>query len=228
MEGNVVTPVKQHELALFPLSTVLFPGMPLPLHIFEERYKLMIGECVKDQLPFGVVLIKSGSEVGPGASIYRVGTSAHITRVERLGEGRLNITTLGYSRFRILNVNKQKPYLTGLVEDYPLQDVENPAVKAMSQKLSLMLQDYLDTLTSLRNPDQKIEALPDDPVNLAFLTAITLRTPMKDKQQLLDVPDLLSLLRVERRMLYREAQILNILIENGLRWRDDPKPFSVN
>src|SRR5215813_12544949 len=135
MEGGNVTSVKQHELPLFPLNTVLFPGMALPLHIFEERYKLMIGECVKDSLPFGVVLIKSGSEVGPGASIHRVGTTAQITQIEQLGEGRLNIATLGHSRFRILNVNKQRPYLTGLVEDYPLQNTDNPAAKNISEKL---------------------------------------------------------------------------------------------
>src|SRR5262249_32248184 len=150
----------------------------LPLHIFEERYKLMIGECVKDSLPFGVVLIKSGSEVGPGASIYRVGTTAQITQVERLGEGRMNIAALGYNRFRILNVSKQKPYLTGLVEDYPLQDAENPNAKGIAQKLAPMLQNYLDIFASLGNVDLKIDSLPDDPVTLAFFTAIVLRTPM--------------------------------------------------
>ena len=57
----------QRELPLFPLPTVLFPGMALPLHVFEERYKLMIGECIRDSRPFGVVLIKSGPEVGGDA-----------------------------------------------------------------------------------------------------------------------------------------------------------------
>ena len=66
------------QLRLFPLRTVLFPGMPLPLHIFEDRYKLMIGECVRDEVPFGVVLIRQGAEVGGPARVYPIGTVARI------------------------------------------------------------------------------------------------------------------------------------------------------
>ena len=76
------------ELRLFPLNMVLFPGGSLPLRIFEERYKLMIGECLKGSLPFGVVLIKEGIEVGGLASPHQVGTTARITKAERSDQGR--------------------------------------------------------------------------------------------------------------------------------------------
>ena len=70
------------QLPLFPLNLVLFPGMDLPLHIFEERYKSMIGDCLNQNLPFGVVLIKEGLEVGTPAEPERIGTSARILHAE--------------------------------------------------------------------------------------------------------------------------------------------------
>jgi Lon protease-like protein len=220
---------KQQELPLFPLHTVLFPGMALPLHIFEERYKLMIGECVRDSRPFGVVLIKSGNEGASDATIYEVGTTAHITQVEQLDDGRMNIATLGYNRFRINSTHREKPYLTAIIEEFPLQHTRDPRARRAARKIGPMLQEYLNLFATLGNVDLEMEGgLPDDAVTMAFLTAIILRTPMKEKQQLLDVPDLLTLLKIERKMLHRELHILKYLIENGPRWRDDPRPFSPN
>ena len=69
------------QLSLFPLNVVLFPGMPMPLHIFEERYKAMIGECVDREEPFGIILIKEGQEVGEPAEPVKVGTTARIVQV---------------------------------------------------------------------------------------------------------------------------------------------------
>ena len=89
-------------LALFPLNTVLFPGMPLPLHIFEERYKIMIGRCIDEDRPFGVVLIQSGTEVGNPAVPHVVGTTALIAAVKRLEDGRMNLIAVGQERFRSL------------------------------------------------------------------------------------------------------------------------------
>src|SRR5712691_1797622 len=92
----------ERALPLFPLEqVVLFPGMSLPLHIFEERYKVMIGACqVTDQV-FGVLLIKSGSEVGAPAQPERVGCPARMLRVDRLLDGRMTILTIGEQRFRL-------------------------------------------------------------------------------------------------------------------------------
>jgi len=202
--------------------------MTLALHIFEERYKLMIGECLQDTQPFGIVLIRSGSEIGSGADFHPIGTTAHITQVERLPEGRMNIVTLGYRRFKIQNVRHDRPYLVGLVEDFPLEGTDNVVAQPLVNDLTLMLQRYLDIFAKLGKVDLHMTELPKDAETLAFLIAIVLRTPMKDKQDLLNAADLLSLLKLERRMLRREAQILKLLIENGLRWRDDPKPFSAN
>jgi hypothetical protein len=94
--------------------------------------------------------------------------------------------------------------------------------------ISPMLQDYLDIIAKLGNVELEMDTLPEDPSTLAYLTAIVMRAPMLDKQRLLDIPDLPTMLRAERRMLRREVQILKMLIEQGPRWRDDPSPFSAN
>jgi Lon protease-like protein len=218
----------QQEMPLFPLNTVLFPGMALPLHIFEERYKLMINECVRDSRPFGVVLIRSGSELGDGATVYDVGTTAYITQVEPLGDGRMNIATLGYNRFRVHSTHNRNPYLTGIVEDFPLELQQHPHTKKLSAYINPMLRHYLGMFSKLGADPIELKDLPQDPKTLAFLTAILLRMPIKDKQSLLACPDLVKLLLLEIKMLRRETHILHILIDEGPKWRDDPRTFSPN
>ena len=109
-------PRAMDRLPLFPLRTVLFPGMALPLHIFEERYRLMIGRCMEERSPFGVVLIRSGEEVGAAAEPHDIGTTARIASVQRLEDGRMNLVALGEQRFRILQLDNSGPYLAGDVE----------------------------------------------------------------------------------------------------------------
>src|SRR5687767_13844296 len=101
------------ELPLFPLNTVLFPAMPLKLHIFEERYKTMINECIDNNSPFGVLLIDTGADSGgPLAKPHLIGCTAHITRVQRLPFGRMNIMAVGRERFRVNALFQNKPYLS--------------------------------------------------------------------------------------------------------------------
>lgn len=104
-------------LPLFPLRSVLCPGVALPLHIFEERYRLMIGRCLERDEPFGVVLLREGREVGPlGGAIAAVGTSAVIRRAGRYPDGRLDILTVGQQRFHLDAVDSDsEPYLVGSV-----------------------------------------------------------------------------------------------------------------
>ena len=104
------------QLSLFPLNLVLFPGMALPLHIFEERYKAMIGDCLDREEPFGIVLIKEGREVGEPAEPFRIGTTARIVQSETLEEGRLNILTRGEHRFELVEITQQLPHLAGQVK----------------------------------------------------------------------------------------------------------------
>ncbi len=104
-------------LPLFPLDVVLFPGMPLPLHIFEPRYKLMIGHCREQQQEFGVVLARKRGLAPPATGLADVGCSAEILKViKEYPDGRLDILTVGQNRFRLLQVFEDLPYLQGRVD----------------------------------------------------------------------------------------------------------------
>ncbi len=211
----------QRELPLFPLNTVLFPGMHLPLHIFETRYKILIEECVRDSHAFGVVLIRSGSEVSGGAEIHEVGTTAHITRVKRLDNGEMDIVTLGKDRFRVVGTHQRSPYLTGFVEDFPVLRPNDPCIPRVSREVGALVEKYLGIVARLGKVELKLRPLPGDPMTLAFLAAALLHMPMADKQKLLNLPELAGILEAERQMLRRESLLLNYLIETGPRWRDE-------
>src|SRR6266581_4222027 len=105
------------EIPLFPLpNLVLFPNIVVPLHIFEERYKLMINTCVERDEAFGLVLLRGGAAEENEGSIHRVGVTARIVQVERLEDGRMNILIEGEDRFRIYRFTQQTPYWKASVE----------------------------------------------------------------------------------------------------------------
>jgi Lon protease-like protein len=103
------------EIPLFPLGTVLFQGGALPLQVFEPRYLDMVSRCLKEDSPFGVVLIRSGSDTwrpgGPGPDLFEIGTQARIVDFNQLGNGRLGITARGERKFRIRSVSEQSDHL---------------------------------------------------------------------------------------------------------------------
>ena len=104
-------PEETQDLSLFPLNVVLFPGMKLPLHIFEPRYRLMIGRCLEHDQDFGVLTARSTPGPGGVTTAYAVGTLARITHVDRLQDGRMNIMTTGVERFRVLQLMQTEPYI---------------------------------------------------------------------------------------------------------------------
>lgn len=197
--------MEEEMLALFPLNTVLFPGMPLPLHIFEERYKLMIGRCLEEQRPFGVVLIRSGQEVGGPAVPHSVGTTAAIANVKRLDDGRMNLIAVGQERFRVVEVVRQEPYLVGRV--VPLVDAE-PAdwVAPVAEEVRSTLVRYLrDLFTLLDQPHEELQ-LPSEAARLSLVTAAVLQIPMGERQSLLEMTDVAQRLVQEREWLGREIE----------------------
>lgn len=190
------------ELPLFPLNAVLFPGASLPIHIFEERYKLMMGHCLEEGQPFGVVLIRSGSEVGEPAQPFDIGTTARIVRVQRLTEGRLNIIALGSQRFRILNLLRQRPYLVGEVELLVCQDNDPGAVADLADTVASLFAEYYRLHLALSDQWSRTLTMPQEPGNLSDFVASRLSISLWAKQQLLET------LSVQRR-LEREAAILS-------------------
>ena len=202
------------ELPIFPLkNVVLFPGMVLPLHIFEMRYREMINRCIDEQLPFGVALIADGPEVGAAAKPHSVGTAARIARVERLDDGRMNITTVGTQRFRILELRNDRSYLTALVNHYPIVNGATQRAVELSQRVRPQVLDYVALLSKAANVNLTLDRLPEDPLTLAFLVAISLQVGDKDKQQLLEAAGVPEILTLESRLLARELLLLKYMIE---------------
>jgi len=134
-------------IPIFPLNTVLFPGGPLPLRIFEPRYIDMVSMCMKTETPFGVLLIKDGEEAGP-ATTCEVGTLAKITDFYQGSDGLLGITAVGGQRFRLLSNERQPDGLN--IGEVDLIEVE--AALPLPEKfraLADMLSNVLDDLGRL-------------------------------------------------------------------------------
>src|SRR6185503_10500218 len=105
------------EIPLFPLpNLVLFPQVAVPLHIFEERYKLMINRCIDQDEVFGLVLLHEDADQESESTIHRVGVTARVIQVDRMEDGRMNILCAGEFRFRIEEFTGRTPYWTGIVE----------------------------------------------------------------------------------------------------------------
>jgi hypothetical protein len=136
------------DLPLFPLHAVLCPGVVLPLHIFEPRYREMVGRCLADDAPFGVVLIREGQEVGPSLpDLATVGTLAEIREANEYEDGRYDLVTVGTTRFTIESVAAgRESYLVGKVRPLPevVQDADR--ARAMADRLSERFVDYLRLL----------------------------------------------------------------------------------
>jgi len=186
-------PNQLEELPLFPLNTVLFPYANLRLHIFEDRYREMIGTCLAEDRPFGIVLIRSGSETGELADPYLVGTAARIVSAERYADGRLDIHVFGDRRFRIREIdNVTHPYLTGRVEpvvEQALDDSEQ--AEELFGQAREQFQSLVENLFEPQSYRVKV-VFPTDPVELSFSIANLLEIENLEKQRLLETTDTLE------------------------------------
>jgi Lon protease-like protein len=202
-------------LALFPLGTVLLPGLMLPLQVFEPRYRALVGELLElpEDVPrqFGVIAIKLGREVGPQRpELYKVGCTALVRRVEQRPDGRYGLMTVGERRFVLRGLDAQsRPYLVGEVT-YLADDRgdEAPAV-ALVPMVQGLLREYTAKLAENKALDIQLPDLPDDPVTLSYLVAAAVVPDIGRRQELLEAPDALSRLRAEQVLLRRELGLLN-------------------
>lgn len=222
----------EREVPLFPLGeVVLFPGMLLPLHIFEDRYRAMIGACqVTDQL-FGVLLIRSGSEVGPPATPEEVGCTARIAAVQRLPDGRMNVATRGESRFRLLEAPRQAEdgYLVGRARIVTAE--EPPATDgALVRQVADSFRAYTDVLARASRRPRLAEQDPPigDPLGLSFQVAAALRIEPRERQALLEEDSFERRLQRELVLLRRERRALQVLLADRTADRSIGGRFSVN
>lgn len=220
-------------LPVFPLGTVLFPGLVLPLHIFEARYLDLMRHLIDlpDGTPreFGVVAIRSGGSApvapgpdpGPGAesepgdrpeggtpvALHEIGCTAELRQVTELPNGRLDVVTVGRRRFRIDEVDEEStPYLTAEVEWLPEPTGQEHLADLLAPRVLAVFRRYL---TLIRDGSEEIsEQLPDDPTVLSHLVAATAALTLTDRQRLLATPDTAGRLNAELRLLNREAALL--------------------
>ncbi len=215
------------ELPLFPLDTVLFPGAPIQLHIFEPRYRQMMRRCVEEEIDFGVVLIRQGSEaLGPLAEPFEVGCRARIEQVQPLSGDRMRIEARGSGRFRIRQLRYERPYLVGMVE--PLDMAEEPAevIDLAARRLRPWVQRYAAILARVDRDAAPSGRLPADALAMAWTAAWLLQAPDWRKQELLASPRPTRLLGLLRRLYREELPLAERMREAGPVPMSGP--FSIN
>jgi Lon protease-like protein len=208
-----------HRLPLFPLATVLFPGLLLPLHIFEERYRVLMRELVAvpagEPPRLGVIAIREGREVGPGSigglsALYGVGCTAELRQMRTYDDGRFDVMTSGTSRFRLRALDTSRPYFQGDVEF--LDEPPGEGAKVLSAGVSQLFLRYREALLAAqRQPASDPPELPDDAIALSYLVAAAMVLDLGDKQRLLESPDAAARLRAELALLRREAAVVRLL-----------------
>lgn len=177
--------VTVRELPLFPLpEVVLFPNHPLPLHIFEYRYRIMMNSILESDRRFGVLLWDPESQ-----GMARVGCCAEVIRFQSLEDDRMYVWTLGQQRFRVLEVTRTKPYRVGLVEW--IED-EPPAknLQPLAGDVEKLLRDVVHLSSKLSDrPMELPESLPNLPTELSYWVAANLYGVYPEQQHLLELQD---------------------------------------
>ena len=203
-------------LPLFPLNTVLFPGGTIPLQIFEERYKLMMQHCLDADSKFGVVLIRSGSEVGSPAVPHSVGTVAHIVQVNRAEDGRMFISVVGQQRFRIKEVTQSQPYMAAQV-DLLDEDVNIRLTEEEMETIRQTVTQHVRLTLGLAGGWVREPAVPIDPLVLSYFIPRILQAELPLKQKLLEADSTLDRLDAELDMLTSEADALKVGVARQLK-----------
>ncbi len=176
------------QLPLFPLpNLVLFPNVLVPLHIFEERYKLMINECIDGNAPFGMVLLMTGADQENESTIYRVGVATRVVQVERLKDGRMNIVGQGESRFRIVRFISQHPYWTAEVEFFEDREESEISLRDVHAEVVQLYRRVFQLGMQLAGEPPSEPSLPETPCELSFVVTYTLDIPSEEKQRLLEM-----------------------------------------
>lgn len=191
---------------LFPLNVVLFPGMALPLHIFEPRYREMTAQCLADSAPFGVALALPEGEQGREIPA-RVGTLARILHAQELPGGRYNLLAVGMRRFEVVELCRDKAYLTAFVRPYADRDDAVSDRRVSATEAQQALRSYLRVVMTLVGGEDRPIDIPDDPDDLSFLIGMCL-TGDAEKQRLLEMTSTAARLTAGTEMLQAEAEAL--------------------
>jgi len=202
-------------LPLFPLGTVLYPGMVLPLHIFEDRYRQLVADLLAGPEPheFGVIAIRHGRETGiDGVSaLFETGCTAELRQVEEYEDGRFDLITVGARRFKLLGLGDPAPYFSADVELLPEAGGDEDEAAVLVPVVQRAFRSYLDVIAERGGTPIGIPELPDEPLLLSYLVAAAVVVDLPVKQSLLEEPDARRRLAAERALLGREMQMLKSL-----------------
>lgn len=201
-------------LPLFPLSAVLFPGMRLPLHVFEGRYREMVADLLEQPEPrrFGVIAIREGRETGTDGvtALHEIGCVAAIRTAAPREDGRYDLQTVGTRRFRLLGLDKSRSYLQGKVELLPEETAGEGAARdaaGIVRRVQAGFRAYLNALAD-RGGVISVAQLPDEPLVLSYVVGAAMIIDLPDRQSLLAAPGAVARLKAERALLARETGIV--------------------
>lgn len=193
----------------------MFPGLVLPLHIFEPRYRRLVRDLLSGPPPrqFGVIAIREGRETGVHgvSALHEVGCVAVVKEITELDDGRYDMLTVGTQRFRIDALDESLPYLTGDVELLGDPSGDEAEAGLAVSAVQRAFRGYLEVLAMVGSAEISVPDLPDEPVLLSYLVAAAMIIELPDRQELLAQPDAVSRLAAERALLSREAAMLRSL-----------------
>jgi Lon protease-like protein len=175
---------------VFPLNTVLFPGVTAPLHVFEKRYRNLVNDLLARPDPadrvFGVVAIREGYEVGDHGvqSAHRVGTLVQLTGVQPYDDGRFDIEVTGRQRLRMSSMDTSGPYFRAEVE--LLADADEPGAREEATRALATFHAYRTQLSEMRGGPVLTGDLPSDPAYLSYALAATCLLTLRERQALLE------------------------------------------
>jgi uncharacterized protein len=202
-------------LPLFPLGTVLYPGLLLPLHIFEDRYRRLVRDLLDGPEPrrFGVIAIREGRETDADgvSALHEIGCVATVRRVSQRDDGRFDLVTIGTERFRLGALDHSRPYLQAEVDLIPEDTGDQAAAALAAQAVQRAFRGYIEALSARGAAQVSLPELPGDPVALSYLVAASVIADLQDRQALLAEPDALRRLTTERALLSRETAMLRSL-----------------
>jgi len=199
---------------MFPLNTVLFPGVTLPLHVFEERYRTLVQHLLSIEDPerrtLASVAIREGYEVGDhGAqSLFRIGCRLHLTEVEENADGSYEIVVVGVDRVRLDSLDGSGPYPVGEVHELPEPTVVVP--DHVAERARATFSAYRLALTEFRT-DPYDGTLPRDPEYLSWTLAACAPLPMAERQSLLEANDAEERLILVTDLLRDELKAMNVI-----------------
>lgn len=202
------------QLPMFPLSTVVFPGMSVPLHVFEDRYRLLVRHLMEVDDPaervFGTVAIREGYEVGEhGAqSVYRVGCVLQLTEVDRNDDGTFDIVAVARERLMLEEMQRGSEFPQGVVAVLPEPEVEVPT--EVLDKARATFTAFRAAMTELQG-DPFSGTLPRDPDYLAWTLSALTPLPMAERQSLLEATDATERLELVTRLLTEELRAINVI-----------------